>query len=52
MTNIQQLIKENHIKLQDQDIDEDLPFDAQSPEKTRNHDEKFSQGDEIKDETE
>jgi len=51
MTNIQQLIKENHIKLQEQDIDEDFQFDAQSPE-IRNHHEKLSQGDEIKDETE
>jgi hypothetical protein len=49
LTNIQQLIKDNHIKLQDE-IAEDLPLE-QSPE-ARNLRDNMSQGDEIKDETE
>ena len=31
MTNIQQLIKDNHIKLEHQEIDEDIPEDEQLP---------------------
>ena len=58
MTNIQQLIKDNHIKLRDQDIDEHIPDDEVIPEDDalsspeRAVDGDMSDDDEIKDETE
>ena len=53
LTKIQKLIKDNHIKLQDQEIAEDLPLE-QSPETRGDHKENLSKGGEdlIKDETE
>ena len=57
MTNIQQLIKDNHIKLRDENVDEHIPEDEDIPEdEALSSPERaggdMSDDDEIKDETE